>query len=309
MDIVKKDFKIVFMGTPDFAVASLEALLKNEFNVVAVVTAPDKPAGRGKNLHMSSVKVFALAHNIPVLQPEKLRDEMFLKTLASYKADIQVIVAFRMLPEIVWRMPKYGSINLHGSLLPDYRGAAPIQWAIINGEKITGVTTFFLQHDIDTGNIIGQKMIDILPDDDVGSLYDKMKILGASLLTDTLENILSGNITETPQKMLAEYHHAPKIFKKDMEIDFNCCAEEVHNLVRGLSPYPTAFTFLNGKQLKIYQTKIDTVTRSNDLILTDNKTYLKFKCADAYLDVLSLQIEGKKRMHIEEFLRGVSIDI
>jgi methionyl-tRNA formyltransferase len=308
MAIAKKDFRIIFMGTPDFAVASLEALLHNEFNVVAVVTAPDKPAGRGKNLQMSSVKVFALAHNIPVLQPEKLRDEMFLKTLISYNADLQVVVAFRMLPEIVWRMPKLGSINLHGSLLPDYRGAAPIQWAIINGEKITGVTTFFLQHDIDTGNIIGQKMIDILPEDNVGTLYDKMKILGATLLTETLEHILSGNYTEKPQKMLTEYHHAPKIFKKDMEIDFSRSAEEVHNLVRGLSPYPAAFTFLNGKQLKIYQTKIDMDTQSSNPIFTDHKTYLKFKCADAYIDVLSLQLEGKKRMDIEEFLRGIKID-
>lgn len=307
MAVSKSDFRIIFMGTPDFAVSTLAALVEQEFNVVAVVTSPDKPAGRGQHIQMSPVKTFAKAKDIPVLQPEKLKSEDFISELSSFKAHIQVVVAFRMLPEVVWRMPQYGSINLHASLLPDYRGAAPIHWAVINGESITGVTTFFLQHEIDTGNIIEQRSIDILPEDNTGILYDKLKELGATLMVDTLNNVINNTYKEIPQTMLSSYHHAPKIFKKDMEIDFNKSTKEVYNLIRGLAPYPGAFTYICEKQIKIFESSQDFETLSEEPMLSDNKTFLKLRCKNGYINVLSLQMEGKKRMDIQEFLRGIKL--
>lgn len=289
------------MGTPEFAVASLDALLANKYNVVAVVTAPDKPAGRGMEIQQSAVKKFAVQNNIPVLQPDKLRDPQFLDSLKSYNSNIQVVVAFRMLPEVVWNMPAFGTINVHASLLPDYRGAAPINRAIMNGETVTGVTTFLLQQEIDTGNILLQKEVKIDKTDNAGTLHDKLKEEGAKLLIKTLEGTLLG----TPQKHTNSHKHAPKIFPADCEIDWNKPAENINNLIRGLSPYPTAFTKLEGKKLKIFSAEISSgKSKTPGEILTDGKTYFEISCADKNLKILNLQLEGKKRMPVEDFLRG-----
>ncbi|GAB2684545.1 methionyl-tRNA formyltransferase [Mucilaginibacter koreensis] len=300
------------MGTPAFAVASLEALVESGANVVAVVTAPDKPAGRGQKLNESAVKQYAVAHHLPVLQPERLKNEDFLQELQSYQADLQVVVAFRMLPEVVWRMPAKGTINLHASLLPQYRGAAPINWAIINGEKESGVTTFFLKQEIDTGDILFIEKVSIAEDVTAGEYHDRLMIKGAGLLVKTVKAIESGRYTEQPQEQLAdgiELKHAPKIFKDDCRIDWNQPVEIVYNRIRGLSPYPTAFTELNGKTLKVFKTtkQTDTPEVQPGQHLTDQKTYLKFACADGYISITDLQMEGKKRMSIEEFLRGVRL--
>ena len=297
------------MGTPDFAVASLDALVRANFDVVAVVTAPDKPAGRGQKLNESAVKKYAVEKGIPVLQPEKLKNPEFIEELRSYQADLQVVVAFRMLPEIVWNMPAKGTINLHGSLLPQYRGAAPINHAIINGEKESGVTTFFLKQEIDTGDIILSDSVPIADDETAGELHDKLMVVGANLLVKTLRAIEANNITEQPQPQNADLKHAPKIFKEDCKIDWNSPAQSIHNLIRGLSPYPTAFTVLNEKNLKVFKAEIE--DKEPGIVaggfLTDGKTYLKFAAKDGFIKLLDIQYEGKKRMLIEDFLRGMRL--
>lgn len=325
-----KDTRIVFMGTPEFAVASLDALVKAGARIVGVVTAPDKPAGRGMKLNESAVKQYAAANGLHLLQPVKLKDPAFLEALQSLRADLQVVVAFRMLPEVVWSMPPLGTINLHGSLLPQYRGAAPINWAVINGEKETGVTTFKLQHEIDTGNILLQNSFAIGEDDTAGDVHDYMKEVGAKLLVKTVEGLVAGTIEEQPQagilkseagtpkpiidadnraagdELATALKHAPKIFTETCKIDWHKTSFEIHNLIRGLSPYPGAFTYLQDKVLKIYHSKkeIAPPTIPIGTADTNGKTYLKFACADGYIHVLDLQLEGKKRMTIEEFLRG-----
>ena len=305
--------RIVFMGTPEFAVASLDALIKAGYNIVGVVTAPDKPAGRGMKLNESAVKKYAGEHGLKVLQPEKLRNPGFLEELKSLNADLQVVVAFRMLPEVVWNMPRMGTINLHGSLLPQYRGAAPINWAVINGEKETGVTTFKLKQEIDTGNLLLQERFQIGEDEDAGQVHDKMKDIGAQLLVKTVKGLVEGTLKETPQSPIpitggkeTDLKHAPRIFSDTCKIDFRKSVEEVHNLIRGLSPFPGAFTYLNGKMAKILKGKKEITHRVSPegQFETDNKTFLKFACADGYLQVKEIQLEGKRRMTIEEFLRG-----
>jgi len=301
--------KIVFMGTPDFAVASLDALVKANFDVVAVVTAPDKPAGRGQKLNESAVKKYAVEKGIPVLQPEKLKNPEFIEELRSYHADLQAVVAFRMLPVVVWSMPVKGTINLHGSLLPQYRGAAPINHAIINGEKESGVTTFFLKEEIDTGDIILSDSVTIADDETAGELHDKLMLVGANLLVKTLHAVEAGSITEQPQPQNIDLKHAPKIFKEDCKIDWNRPAQTIHNLIRGLSPYPTAFTLLNEKNLKVFKAEIEDKAPEIDAgsFLTDGKTYLKFAAKDGFIKLLDIQYEGKKRMLIEDFLRGMRL--
>lgn len=303
-----KPLNIVFMGTPNFAVASLEKLLASEHHIAAVITAPDKPAGRGLQPQESEVKKFALKNHLNILQPLKLKDPDFLTSLQSLQADLQVVVAFRMLPEIVWSMPPLGTINLHASLLPQYRGAAPINWAIINGEKETGITTFKLQQEIDTGNIIFQQKIPIALDDNAGILHDKLMIAGADLILKTVNNIAQGNITEIKQTLnqTGELKSAPKIFNETCEINWESSCMEVYNQIRGLSPYPTAFTFLNNKKLKIYSAAIEITDSpvSPGQVFSDNKSYLKFSTTNGYLSLKELQLEGKKKMKITDFLNG-----
>ncbi len=317
--------RIIFMGTPEFAVASLDALVQAGCNIISVITAPDKPAGRGMKLTESAVKKYAVEHQLPVLQPVKLKDPAFLETLKGLQPDLQIVVAFRMLPEVVWNMPPMGTINLHGSLLPQYRGAAPINWAVINGEKETGVTTFKLQHEIDTGNILLQESFAIGDDETAGEVHDRMKEIGARLLVKTVAELATGSLQEIPQqsigkKQLAagkesaatgnqqpeQFKHAPKIFTETCKINWNQPIAAIYNLIRGLSPYPAAFTSLNDKNLKIYKAKKENHTspKSPGSIETDNKTYLKFAGADGYIHITELQLEGKKKMTVEEFLRG-----
>lgn len=303
-----EDLRIIFLGTPDFAVASLKALIDAGANVVAVVTAPDKPAGRGMQLQQSAVKQYALSCNLPVLQHEKLKNPEFLAELASYKVDLQVVVAFRMLPVAVWDMPPMGTINVHGSLLPQYRGAAPINWAIINGEAETGVTTFKLKHEIDTGDILLQKKVDIMPEDNVGSLYEKLMQAGAELLVTTVKALAAGQLEEIPQADIPveKLKAAPKIFKEHTRIDWTKSVQDVHNLIRGLSPYPAAFTILQDKTFKIYSSHTEPATPglSPGTYDTDGKTYLRFAAADGWVYADEVQQEGKKRMDIASFLRG-----
>ncbi|MFN3849470.1 MAG: methionyl-tRNA formyltransferase [Spirosomataceae bacterium] len=297
--------KIIFMGTPDFAVASLKKLVENGCEVVAVVTAPDKPSGRGLQMNETPVKKYAVSQNIPVLQPEKLKNPEFLEQLRSFDADLQVVVAFRMLPEVVWAMPHKGTFNLHGSLLPQYRGAAPINWAVINGETETGVTTFFIEKEIDTGKIIFAEKTPILPEDNAGTVHDKLMEIGADLVLKTVRAIEAGDYPQVPQPQDIELKSAPKIFKETCEINWNQSAEQIHNFVRGLSPYPAAWTLLQGKVCKVYKTQIvDNQELSSEPFVTDGKKYLMFRCTDKMLAVEELQLEGKKRMGIEEFLRG-----
>ena len=300
-----KDLRIIFMGTPEFAVASLHGLVEAGCNIVGVITAPDKPAGRGMELQESAVKKYATEKGLTILQPEKLKNIDFLETLASLHADLQIVVAFRMLPEVVWNMPPMGTLNLHGSLLPQYRGAAPINWAIINGEKYTGVTTFKLKHEIDTGDILLSEKIAISEEDNVGSLHDKMKETGASVLLKTVIGLAEETIRERPQEAI-DIKHAPKIFTETCKIDWNKNCEEIYNLIRGLSPYPAAFTFLEGKKLKVFAAtkEITTTIPSLGNHESDSKSFLKFACADGYLHITDLQLEGKKRMKVEDFLRG-----
>lgn len=303
-----KDLRIIFLGTPDFAVASLKALIEAGANIVAVVTTPDKPAGRGKKLHESAVKQYALTQNLPILQPEKLKNPDFLDELAAYKADLQVVVAFRMLPVAVWDMPPMGTINVHGSLLPQYRGAAPINRAIMNGETETGVTTFKLKHEIDTGDILLQEKVAILPEDNVGSLYAKLMEAGANLLVTTVKGLAADELKEIPQADVAEteLRAAPKIFKEDTEIDWNKSAKEVLNHIRGLSPYPVAYTMLSDKVFKIYEAHIEQAAhdKAPGSYDTDGKTYLRFAAKDGWVYAGEVQQQGKKRMPVEDFLRG-----
>ena len=299
--------RIIFMGTPAFAVASLSALLAAKMNVVAVVTAPDKPGGRGMQLQESAVKQFAIKNNIPVLQPEKLKSPEFFDTLKTLKPDLQVVVAFRMLPEIIWSFPPMGTLNVHGSLLPQYRGAAPINWAIINGEKQTGVTTFQLQHAIDTGNILLQTPIDISENMTAGELHDTMKEVGAVLLVKTIEGLNNNSIQAKAQlEISVELKHAPKIFTNDCAINWENPAVTIHNLIRGLAPFPGAITKIEGKMVKLFTTHIiDTpAAEKAGTFITDGKTFAKIACSNGYIGIDDIQWEGKKRMPITDFLRG-----
>lgn len=305
------DLRIVFMGTPEFAVASLDALVNTGCNIVGVITAPDKPAGRGMKLQESAVKKYAVEKGLHILQPEKLKNLQFIQDLESLKADLQIVVAFRMLPEVVWNMPPMGTINVHGSLLPQYRGAAPINWAIINGEKETGVTTFKLKHEIDTGDVLLQERIPIGENETAGELHDRMKEVGAKLLVETVKGLADGSLVEHPQQSFLEsvafeLNHAPKIFTATCKIDLTKSVDEVHNLIRGLSPYPGAFMQFQGKMLKIFRSEKE--TSDKDLIPgefeTDKKAYLRFACSDGFIHVKELQLEGKRKMTTDEFLRG-----
>ncbi|MDQ6762894.1 MAG: methionyl-tRNA formyltransferase [Bacteroidota bacterium] len=308
-----KKLRIIFMGTPDFAVPSLKILLENGYNIVAVITAPDKPAGRGMKISESDVKKYALAQNLKILQPEKLKNAEFISELKSLNAGLQIVVAFRMLPEVVWNMPSLGTVNLHASLLPQYRGAAPINWAIINGEKQTGVTTFKLKHEIDTGDILLQEKINIGDTETAGELYDRMKETGAKLLLQTVNEISGGKLKETNQEELQQNKgaspkllHAPKITAETGEIDWNKNVNEIYNVIRGLSPYPAAFTFLKDKKLKIFTSAKEQINSDEKpgKVMSDNKSFLKFSCNDGYISVKELQIEGKKKMLVDDFLRG-----
>jgi methionyl-tRNA formyltransferase len=301
--------RIVFMGTPAFAVASLNALLQAKMNVVGVVTAPDKPAGRGMQLQQSAVKQFALAHDLPVLQPEKLKSPEFFDALKQWKPDLQVVVAFRMLPEQIWSFPPMGTLNVHGSLLPQYRGAAPINWAIINGEKETGVTTFQLQHAIDTGAILLQERIPIATNNTAGEIHDTMMEVGAQLLVKTLHGLFDNSIKAVPQEQVIgndTLQHAPKIFTKDCEIDWHKPSTSIHNLIRGLAPFPGAITKIEGKIVKLFLTQVidATPTEAPGSFITDGKTFAKIACKDGYIGLADIQWEGKKRMPIIDFLRG-----
>jgi methionyl-tRNA formyltransferase len=299
---------IVFMGTPDFAVPSLEGLIQAGFPILAVITAPDRPGGRGMKSQQSAIKKYALERNIKILQPEKLKNPEFLESLKELNPDIQVVVAFRMLPESVWNKPRLGTINLHGSLLPQYRGAAPIHWAIINGEKMTGVTTFRLRQEIDTGNILMQERFSIGEKETAGELHDRMKELGARVLVKTVQGIRGGILKESPQENIpaSGLHPAPKIKTETCIINWNLPILRVFNLIRGLSPLPGAFTYLNSKIFKIFTSEMEdgNPSVSPGLIQTDYKTYLKFACPDGWIHVRDIQIEGKKRMGVLDFLRG-----
>ena len=336
------DRGIVFMGTPEFAVASLDALVRAGCNIVGVITAADKPGGRGMKLQESAVKKYAIEKGLKILQPEKLKNPEFLSELKSLNAGLQVVVAFRMLPEVVWNMPPIGTVNLHASLLPQYRGAAPINWVIINGEKETGATTFKLQHEIDTGNILLQETISIGENETAGELHDRMKEIGAQLLVKTIQGLADGSLKETPQSAISngqwamgnpstgaqdqlaiensqtsdshsqftidnsQLKHAPKIHTETCRIDWNKTIDEVHNLIRGLSPHPTAFTELGDKTLKVYRSEKEPAipTSRPGRWETDRKSFLKFAAKDGYIHLKEVQLEGKKRMNIEDFLRG-----
>ena len=307
----KQSIRIIYMGTPDFAVESLRALVEGGYRVVAVVTMPDKPAGRGHQLQYSAVKQYALSVGLPVLQPERLKDEAFLEELRSYQADLQIVVAFRMLPEVVWNMPRLGTFNLHASLLPQYRGAAPINWAVMNGDTETGATTFMLQHEIDTGNIILQERISIADDENVGSVHDRLMIMGAGLVTRTIDAIIDAEnqgvaVQTIPQDESIELRPAPKIFKDTCAIDFSRTAEQIRNHVRGLSPYPAAWIsemptshplaeVLKGA--KVYKVAVAKQA--------EQKGHIIVPCADGYVDILELQMPGKKRMYAAALLNGL----
>ena len=311
-----RDIRIVFMGTPDFAVESLKALVENNYNVVGVITAPDRPAGRGQKVHMSAVKIYAQSKNLPILQPEKLKDSEFTEVLKGWKAELQVVVAFRMLPEVVWSMPSLGTFNLHASLLPQYRGAAPLNWAVINGETESGVSTFLLKHEIDTGHILFQEKVAIGLDETVGELHDKLMEIGAQLVMRTVDALAKGTAKGIAQDVLiargANVKPAPKIFKEDCRIDWGKPGSEIHNLIRGLSPYPAAWTVLQipgddkETQLKIFRAEFEAATNSMTpgTLLTDNRRDLKIACTDGFVRIIELQLAGKKRMNVEDFLRG-----
>lgn len=294
------------MGTPEFAVPMLDTLYHSSHQIVGVITAPDKPAGRGMQLSESDVKKYAVAQGLHLLQPEKLKNETFLDELRALNADLFVVVAFRMLPVVVWDMPPLGTINLHASLLPNYRGAAPINWAVINGEKETGVTTFKLQHEIDTGQIILRDKVAIRDDETVGELYHELMDIGKDVLLRTVDAIASGDYPLLPQDHITDVKHAPKIFKETCQIDWTRNAASIYNLIRGLSPYPAAWTILQGKTLKVYTAEkiIESHTKPSGVVETDGKTYLRYSCADGYISVRDIQLEGKKRMKVDEFLRG-----
>lgn len=308
---MKKDLRIVFMGTPDFAVQSLKILVENNYNIVGVITAPDKPAGRGQKLSESSVKKYAVAHNLKVLQPTNLKSETFVSELKELNANLQIVVAFRMLPEVVWNMPELGTFNLHASLLPQYRGAAPINWAIINGEKETGVTTFFLQHKIDTGDIIAQEKVGIGEDETAGELHDKLMEIGSDLVLKTVKNIENNSITTQPQNENQILKEAFKIFKPDCKINWSKSIDDIHNLIRGLSPYPTAWTEFKNKETeeiiscKIYRTKKQIEEHSfsiREVVQTKNE--LKIAVNGGFIKILELHLAGKKRMETSALLNG-----
>ncbi len=306
-----KDIGMIFMGTPEFAVVSLDKLVNAGCKIVAVITAPDKPAGRGMEMQFSAVKKYAVEKGLTVLQPEKLKNPDFIEQLKSLKADLQIVVAFRMLPEMVWNMPPMGTLNLHGSLLPKYRGAAPINWAIINGEAYTGVTTFKLNHEIDTGDILLTEKIPIIENETAGTLHDKMKVIGADLLLKTVIGLSENSISEIPQNHQEVLKNAPKIFTENCIINWNKSAIEINQLINGLSPYPAAFTHLNEKKLKIFSAEIELTNTSSiekGIHQTDGKNYLKFSCADGFIIIKDLQLEGKKRMPISDFLRGFRLN-
>jgi methionyl-tRNA formyltransferase len=321
----KQDIRIVFMGTPDFAVPTLDALVNGGYNVVGVITMPDKPAGRGHKVQYSPVKQYALDHNLPLLQPEKLKDEEFVEALRDWKADLQIVVAFRMLPEVVWAMPRMGTFNLHAALLPQYRGAAPLNWAVINGDTVTGATTFFLDHQIDTGRIILKEPMEIGPEENVGSLHDRMMEMGKGLVTRTVDLLLEadGDVAKIPtidqdallQDLKAstgidELRPAPKIFKETCELHFDQPVRKLHNLVRGLSPYPAAWTSLNGlSPVKVFRTRVVSEDKpqpaeSIGKVDTDNKSYIHVTCVDGVLALEELQLPGKKRMEVRALLNG-----
>lgn len=313
----KKDLRIVFMGTPEFAEFTLRRLVEDGYNIIGVVTMPDKPIGRhGSVLQSSPVKKYAVEQGIPVLQPEKLKDPVFIEQLSALKADLQIVVAFRMLPEIVWNMPRLGTFNLHGSLLPQYRGAAPINWAIINGDKETGVTTFFLKHEIDTGDIIYQERIPILPTDNAGTMHDKLMELGANLTVKTLDDIIAGNVKQIPQDQIPtdELRPAPKIFKETCRIDWNQPTAKINDFIRGLSPYPAAWTVLHSadgteQDFKIFATQpvADAPIQKPGTIECDGRKNLIVSTADGALRLLDVQLAGKKRMPVSAFLCGCTI--
>jgi methionyl-tRNA formyltransferase len=301
-----ENLRVIFMGTPEFAVPSLEILLQNDVQVVAVITAPDKPQGRGQKVVYSPVKECALKYNVPVLQPTNLKSPEFQSELKALNADLQIVVAFRMLPEAVWAMPVIGTFNLHASLLPNYRGAAPINWAVINGEKETGVTTFFLQHDIDTGSIIFQEKEPIDKEDTAGALYERLMNKGAKLVLKTVHAIAAKKYTSTPQRPAPGLKHAPKIFKETCQIDWNKTSEEIRNFVRGLSPYPSAWAIIEGKTYKIHNVSITNSDKQQPAgsVQTDNKNIISIKTADGWIAIDEIQPEGKRKMGIQEFLRG-----
>ena len=306
--------KIVFFGTPEFAVASLDAIVNAGHEVAAVVTMPDKPAGRGHHMFQSPVKIYALEHDIPVLQPEKLKSEDFIAQLRAIDAPLFVVIAFRMLPEIVWQMPRLGTFNLHGSLLPKYRGAAPINWAVMNGETETGVTTFFLKHEIDTGDIIDRVSLEIGPDENVGSVHDRLMELGAALTVKTINNIENGTLETIPQDTLTGNQvptPAPKIFKETCRIDWNREAQVVHNHVRGLSPYPAAWSALEGSMVKVFKTKLNPENAPTNIAparyVVKDGSRMFVGCGDGAIEVLEVQPQGKRRMAIADYLRGARI--
>lgn len=309
-----KDLRIVFMGTPEFAVPSLRALVEGGYNVVAVVTTPDKPAGRGQKIHESDVKVAARELGLPILQPEKLRESEFVEAMQALQPDLGIVIAFRMLPEVIWAMPRLGTFNLHASLLPQYRGAAPINWAIINGESETGVTTFLLNHEIDKGAIVGQIRVPIGEDDTIGTMYDRLMEIGTGLVIDTVERIASGNINPVEQMHIDEstLRPAPKIFKEDCCIDWSRTGREIVNFVRGLSPYPAAWTPMSGEGVqpltaKIFSAKFIAEEHSESLcgtIDSDSKSHIRVRCSDGWVEIGELQIAGKKRMAVKELLLG-----
>ena len=310
----KEDLRIVYMGTPDFAVETLRQLVEGGYNVVGVITMPDKPAGRGHKVQYSPIKQYALEQNLPLLQPEKLKDEAFVEALRAWKADLQIVVAFRMLPEVVWNMPRLGTFNLHASLLPQYRGAAPINWAVINGDTETGITTFFLKHEIDTGAVIQQVRVPIADTDNVEIVHDKLMMLGGKLVVETVDDILNGTVKSIPQEEMAvvgELRPAPKIFKETCRIDWNQPVKKVYDFIRGLSPYPAAWTELINSEgeavvMKVFES--EKVNETHDLtpgtIVTDGKEYIKVAVLDGFVSILSLQLPSKKRLKTDELLRG-----
>lgn len=310
--MTKKQLNIVFYGTAEFAVGPLRILVENNYNILAVVTGPDKPAGRGQKLNMSPVKEYALTQNLNILQPEKLKSPEFAEQLKALNPNLQIVVAFRMMPESVWNYPEIGTFNLHSSLLPKYRGAAPINWAIINGEKETGVTTFFLKHEIDTGDIIFQEKTAIGENENVGSLYARLMDIGAKLVLKTVQEIEKGTVVTHPQNFNADVPHAPKIFRENCKIDWNKNTSVIHNFIRGLSPYPCAWTdiFKQYGSAKIYEAvRLSVTGLEPGKIYTDNKTYIHVGTADGGINILELQVEGKKRMKTDEFLRGYKIEV
>ncbi|MBP3564393.1 MAG: methionyl-tRNA formyltransferase [Alistipes sp.] len=308
-----KDLRIVFMGTPEFAVASLKRLVEEGYNIVAVITTPDKPAGRGQRMHESDVKVAARELGLPILQPEKLRDPEFVQAMQELRPDLGIVIAFRMLPEVIWAMPRYGTFNLHASLLPQYRGAAPINWAIINGEKETGITTFLLNHEIDKGAIIGQRKMPILAEDNIGTMYDKLMTEGCDLVVETVEKIATQDFTPIEQMHIDEatLKPAPKIFKEDCKIDWSWEGERIVNFVRGLSPYPAAWApmYLNGEEkgsAKIFEVRFSPDKGNGNVgeIISDGKEQITVVCSDGLIEIRSMQMAGKKRMSNKDLLLG-----